>query len=231
MFEEDDDYKLQTDCIMNKLRVFKTADAFIEQVVYKDDKTMSKLKRQKASSGVIATIEQKFELAEELCAPQIMFGKWFDELYGEDPIKESTNSTDSFNSKESEDDIEDLQEDYCQRKYLVDKHFIDVNIYNVTVNPSNIDVTKFKCDKFWFEPAEEYIIALKDEFVTALDSPSSTSIRCFSNTIRNGFYAETLLKVWMLSEIQITKKQLELERNSFISFMTNLYADVIKCQK
>lgn len=222
---EDEDFKNHTDCIIKKSKEFNIADAHIEKSVYTNDVTMSRLKREEALNHAIASSFQKLELAEELCAPELMFGNWFDELYGEDP------STESTNSNETEDDIGSLQEDYCHRKRLVDSKFIDVTIFNITVNPSNIDVTDLDCDKLWFETTEETGISLKDQFEGGLDDPSKKEIRCFSNTIRKGNYAETLLKVWMISEVRTTEKQQAIEREAFINFMTNLYADILKCQQ
>lgn len=223
LFEKDNDFSNKSDCIIEKLRIFNLGDAYLEKYVYINDKSMSSLKQQKALSDVAAMVEQKIELAEELCLPEKMFGDWFDESYGEDPSENVTES--------EEDDVADLQEEYCQRKHLVDTQFIDTKKYDVTLNPKNVKVANLNCDQIWTETTQEYMIGLKDEFVSGLDSSSSKEIRCFMDTIKRGKYAETLMKLWVLGEIRITENQKIAERAGFISFLTNLYGDILKCQK
>lgn len=219
--EQDKDYVLQSDCIIGKLRTFNLGDAYLEKYVYSEDKSMSILKRNKAISDVLGTIEQKIELAQELCVPEKMFGDWFDDLYGEDP---STNAT-------ATEDIEDLQEEHCQRKHLVDTKFIDTKVYTITLNPENVDVANLNCEKLWTKATQEYSISLKDTFEVGLNQPSKKEVRCIMNTINGGKYAETLVKLWIFSEIRITEDQRAAERAAFITFATNLYANVLSCQK
>lgn len=223
-FDEDADFANHSACIMEKLISFNVGDSKIAQFVYQGDKTMSKLRRQRALSDAASTIELKLELAEELCVSDKMFSDWFDLLYTED------DSDDSSNATEVEDDIGDLQEDYCQRKILVEKKFIDDKVFNFTLNPSKIETANLDCNKHWFETSEEYGISLKDEFVSGLDDPSKKITRCIATTIRAGNYTEILLKVWMLSEIKISPEQKESERLGFVEFMKKLYTEIMKCQ-
>lgn len=226
LFEEDKDFADHTECIVEKLKTFNVADVYMQKFVYNQDKTMSKLRRQRAVSDAIAIIELKLELAEELCVPEKLFGDLFDELYGDD-----TDSEIDSNSTELEDDIGDLQEDYCQRKIMVAKKFIDLKVYNVTVNPSNINTTGLNCEKHWFETGEEYGSGLKDEIVIGLHELSKKGTRCVSEKIRHGNYTEQLLQVWMLSEVKLTEPQKTAEKGKFVDYMKNLYADIMLCQE
>lgn len=223
LFDEDKDFADRSDCIVEKLKTFNVGDVYIEKFVYNQDRTMSKLRRQRAVSDAIAIIELKLELAEEICVPEKLFSDWFDELYGE--------NTAESNSTEVEDDIGDLQEDYCQRRLMIEKKFIDLSVYNVTVNPSNISTEGLNCQKHWLETAEEYGSGLKDEIVIGLDDPSKKETRCIAEKIRNGNYTEQLLKVWMLSEVKLSEPQKTFERTNFIDYMKKLYADLMTCQE
>lgn len=223
LFDEDKDFADHSECIVEKLKTFNVADVYIEKFVYSQDKTMSKLRRQRAVSDAIAIIELKLELAEELCVPEKMFGDEFDELYGDDD--EAANTT------EVEDDAGDLQEDYCQRRIMIEKKFIDMRIYNVSINPNNISTVGLNCKKHWLETSEEYGSGLKDEIVIALDELTKKETRCIAEKIRNGNYTEQILKVWMLSEVKLTERQKTLEKANFIDFMKNLYADIMTCQQ
>lgn len=225
LLKADQRYTLHSDCIIEKLKSFAVDNPYLAKFVYSEDKTMSKLRRQRVLSDVVATIEQKFELAEEICAPDEMFGDWFDETVGENSESVSNN----LNETDAEQDIETLKEEYCQRMYVIAKKAIDVKAYKIDVNPKNVDVTNFDCSQFLIELSEEFIISLKDEFVSALKKPTVKSTRCMATVIRNGRYFDYLLKLWMLSELKITNVQRMTERNLFISFLTNLYNNILEC--
>lgn len=76
LIQADQRFTAHSDCIIEKLRSFAVDDSYLAKHVYSEDKTMSKLRRMRILSDLSATIEQKFELAEELCAPVQMFGKF-----------------------------------------------------------------------------------------------------------------------------------------------------------
>lgn len=225
LLEADQRFALHSDCIIEKLKSFAVDNPYLAKFVYTEDKTMSKLRRQRALSDLVTTIEQKYELAEEICVPDQMFGDWFDETVGEDSESVSNNSS----GTEAEQDIETLKEEYCQRIYVIEKKAIDMKVYKVDVNPKNVDVTNFDCNKFLMELSEEFVINLKDEFVSAMKKPTVKSTRCMANIIRNGRYFEYLLKLWVLSELKITNVQRMTERSLFITFLTNLYTNILEC--
>lgn len=151
-------------------------------------------------------------------------GDWFDETVDADSSSNSSNET------ETDHDLEELREEYCQRVYVIEKKAIDSKVYKIDVNPKSVDVSNIDCSKFLFELSEEFIVSLKDEFVGALKDPTVKSTRCMANAIRSGKYFDNLLKLWMLSELKITDEQRLAERNHFIHFLTNLYANIMKCK-
>lgn len=229
LVEEDKSFTIHSDCIVNMLKDFKIDENYIEKFVYDEDKSMSRLRRQKALSEVLSYIEDRIELAEELCAPDIMFGEWFDE-YVDVEIDHSLESDETSNSTEShEDDDEELHKDYCQKIHLIDAGFINTKFFNVKVNPKNIDISHLDCDKIWLETSEEFIIDLKDEFASRLDSSSRKAKECMIHTIKQGNYAEMMVKVFILSEAKLTDEQRIDERNKYISFMSALFADIMRC--
>lgn len=221
--ESDEDFEQKTDCIIEKLRTFNLGDVYLEKYIYVNDEAMSILKRNRAVSDAIVKIEQKLELAEEICAPKKMFGDWFDESHDETLIANEIES--------GEKDEFQLQEDYCQIQRLIESKTIDTKVYNVTLNPKNIETVSLKCDKIWAESTQEHVLGLKEEFAVGLNQPSNKEVRCFMDTINRGNYSEVLMKVYWFNEIRLTKAQRIAERSSFIDFLTNLYANILKCQK
>lgn len=221
--KEDADFGNYSDCIIEKLRSFNSGDAYLEKFVYLTDKSMSTLKRNLALNGVFGKIEQKMIHAQEFCAPDKIFGEWFDNTYGEDPAPDA--------AEESADDvIEDLQEDYCQRKHLVDIKFIDTNVYNVTINPKHIDTTNVDCKSVYLESIFNFNNGLENQFGAGLKTESKKISRCFKNKIKAGNYAESMLKNWIFSEIRLTAEQKKVERAGFITLLKNLYQELYKCQ-
>lgn len=76
LIQADQRFTAHSDCIIEKLKSFAVDNSYLAKHVYLEDKTMSKLRQMRILSDLSATIKQKFELAEELCAPDQMFGKF-----------------------------------------------------------------------------------------------------------------------------------------------------------
>lgn len=231
LVDEDKHFKTFADCMVKKLVSFNVSDLYLEKFVYETDRTMSRLRRQKAVSDTNAAIEENIEFTQELCAPEIVFGERFDEYFSDSEDDESPEPATAVQSPVSEEEIEILQEDYCHRKHLVDKGLIDTRIYKIVVNPSNINVKNIDCEKNWIQTNEDFSIGLAAGFIYRLGMITKESKECIIHTARNGNYAETMLRIWMLSEIKITQNQKIDERANYIKRMKNIYADIMKCHE
>lgn len=223
LIEADPRFTKHSNCIIEKLTTFSIDIPYLMKFIYSEDRTMSKLRRMKALNEVSSKIDQKLELAEEICAPEQMFGDWFDETVDEEPSTASDNSTDA------DVDLEELREEYCQRVYVVEKKAIDLKKYKIDTNPKGVNVQNMDCKKFLLEISEEFIVSIKDQFAEGVKYATVKSTRCMANTVRNGKYFDNLLKIWMLSELKISDQEKAVERNHFINFLKNLYAEIMKC--
>lgn len=233
MFDEDEEFLPHKDCIKEKLKHFNIADRLLIKYMNSKDKKMSKIRREEALSGVIGVIATKVQLAQYLCAPEIMFGEVFDEVF-EGNTESSTNETevDVQENENTEEYFDWDQEivDYCQRKHLVDSKFIDVNAHNIVVNPKNITVEGLNCDKIWDEAVFEFSNGLKSIFEVGLKSPTSKIIFCISKKIRAAKYTEHVLRNWVLSESMISNEDRLAARAAYINFMTDLNSDLMTCE-
>lgn len=218
LLEEDAEFTKTVECIIGKTQRLNTGLTFLRKFVYENDHTLPVLKRQTLIREAWSEIEEKVEVGQEYCAPDKMFGEWFDNWVYDD---ETGNS--------AEEDIGDLREDYCHRKFLVEQKFIDDNVYkNISINPNNIE-TNFSCDKYWNDALIEYRNTLRDSFSSAFDNPSRKITRCIGDTIESKHYPELVLKLWLLDQIRLTEQQRHTERANTIDFMKKLYAKIFKC--
>lgn len=211
------DFSENIECMMEKVKTFDVGDYLMLYNLYAEDKTMNPLRRLIASSGIMSIISVKLEVASQLCNPERKFGDYFGLIYD---LNETDNST--------ADDLEDLQLDYCQRKHLIDNHFVDSYMSQIAVNPKSIEVVGIPCHKLFFESYEEDMTTLKDQLMTAAGSTKKHG-RCMAKAVRKGEFVENMLKVWMLGEINITDDQKESEKKKFVTFMTDLYKNTLKC--
>jgi len=237
MIEEDDELKEHADCIMEKVKAFNILLPYMQSATYQKDTTLSKFKRQKLFHEANGVLNQKFELAQEICDPEKSFGDWFEENYSEEEVSVTSTTENTSESEatteisKNEVDIGQLELDYCESKNLVEQGIIDTKVYAIEINPKNVDVSDGKCHKLWFQATEELNISLKDEFETGLNRPSPKEVRCMADTIREEKYAQHLMKVTKLSEHKITPEQKASEKAAFVVYMTNLYNKVLKCQE
>lgn len=209
-----------SECMMEHLKTFNTADFSMMHSLYSEDKSMTPLERMMAKVNAGTHISVKFEVASDLCLPDKNFGELFEETF------ELEETAPEYN--ETTDDLGELQLDYCMRKHIVDKNLIDSRVHKVNLNPKGVNVAGVDCDKLYNEYFEEFSISLKDKFVTAM-SPTTKQTRCMMNTIKKEDYVGKSLKVWALGELKISADQEKIEKHNYIDFMKDLYTKILEC--
>lgn len=230
--EEDEDFVGKSECVIENLKKFNTARYNFEKFVFTKSNapekfSMKKLTRDKALSEVMLKISLKIETAQKFCHPEKMFGEMFDELFGED----ETETYDKEFDKEFDDEVkslEDQQEDFC----LLSENGLISNSseYRSKINPHNIETENLSCNKIFRQKAGDYSTFLIQEFQEVLESPSRKTMRCVATTVRKDRkYSKQLMKVLAISQMGLSVKQKEDERNNIITFMNKLYSEIMKC--
>lgn len=213
----DEDLAENAECIVENLKKLYLAETSMKNIIYENSKKMSRRKRKKALRAINYSIEKKMENAMMFCSSEEVFGELFDVLYM------NANETGSEESSDKEG------EDYCHRKYIVENNFINSTVYNVTLNPENIDITDLNCEEIVQQSIGEAEDEIKDEFVNGLERPTKRKEKCISKTIRTHQFFERSVRIIMLGEISLADDQKLAERSIFIKEMKDLYADIIKC--
>lgn len=213
----DDDLAENSDCLVENLKKLYLAETSMKKIIYENSRKMSRRKRKKALRAINYSIEKKMENAVMLCTTEEVFGELFDILY--------------LNANETgSDESDDKQgEDYCHRKYIVDKNFINTSVYNVTLNPENIDTTELDCAEIVQNSIDEAEDELKDEFVNGMEKTSKRKGKCISKPIRTHQFFERSVRIIILGEIGLVVDQKIEERSIFIKEMKNLYAAIMNC--
>lgn len=206
------------DCLLEQLQKLFLAETSMKKIIYENSSRMSRRKRKKALRAINYAIEKKMETAVMLCTTEEVFGELFDALYS------SANETES-----SEHDDDNQGEDYCHRKYVVEKNFINTTVYNVTLNPENINTSDLNCDEIIELSIEEVEDEFKSQFLTSIEWSSRRKGRCIGKTIRDHDFFERSMTVIVLGEIGISDEQKAAERSDFIKEMKDLYEAIMNC--
>lgn len=139
------------------------------------------------------------------------FGEMFDEF-------DCSNS--SYNDSE-------LLEQYCVRKFVIENDLIDLSIYNVTMNPTNLNVTGVECDSMienGFEAGLTRALDAKHHELTPEQK------ECIGDKLRNKKFYKQMLRTMVIKELQLTDEQAANERPKFIQFMVDLTHEIpAKC--
>lgn len=245
----DPEFADHVDCIWGKLEPLKVDDLYFQKKVYKDDTSMPELRRRKAYSDAVSAIDSKLDHAKRLCLPEVMFKNDFDNQFGTSeyipmPGEETTSGPEVETTEEEVEvteetvtetpveeyvDFNTLEEDYCQIKFLVDLKFINTDIYNITLNPENIDVSKSDCKTIWITRAYSYNDGMKNTIAGALHEPTPKEKNCIEKVVLKTNYAALTLKVWALSANRTPTKLSDIERANFVSVMSSMYQEAMKC--
>lgn len=117
---------------------------------------------------------------------------------------------------------EELLEDYCVRKHVVESNIIDTVNYKIIPNLHDIDVTDVSCKEIVQTSAEKFYVAeiqkLKAQGLFKDDDEAECKLKKF----READYASRVMSILILSELQMTGEQKEAERKSYINFRTKM---------
>lgn len=210
-FQKNSDLKNAAECIVDNLRKENFSDLELKEQVYEGSPYLSR----QLKDGKIKKLKkiQKKISAEAIlaCLAEQEFGEMFDNLYN--------NST---------EEDEDLLGDYCARKYGIDNNLIDLNIYQLELNPKAINISDVKCkiinDKHFQEAENE----LKN-YLESQSGISTDKVICFMEKYHDNHYFDRTLSIALLSEIDITIEQKDKERKKFIETMTNITKVIAGC--
>jgi hypothetical protein len=208
-------YGPKSSCIIDNLRNFHFGDASLVEFIYLVDKSMPKIRKEKALNEAGAALFSKTELALKLCAPEVIFE------YELQKVK----------PKGSEVDMDQKNINYCLKKHLIETKFIDTDMYNFTVKPRNLTIDELDCGGYWNETVLDYSSRLLTLYRTGLHSPTVSESFCFAKTIRHSQYSDWMVKNWALSRLKISEEQKAAERGDYIRFMEKLHADLMVCEK
>lgn len=221
-YNEDKEYALHAECLLEKMNLFHLGDGHLQYYVYETDKSMTTVQRMQALTKAVETIATKRTLAEKFCTPEITFGYDFDKLYAD------TNLTES----ESDEEIQaQLEDNFCLVTHLYDTKTVEEEHYYMISNPGKIDFKDLDCKQNWIDQTIEYEYELKNLFVKGFKSATYMESRCYLKTIKESKFSERLALLWAFSDIRIPEDRRIAEKASYINFMTNLFADITKCVK
>lgn len=216
-FEEDDDLADDADCLVDHLKKSHMAEVSLKKMVYENTRKLSMRKRKKALKAIDYAIEKKTEIAVKVCTFNEVFGEVFDALY------------ENRNVSGSSEESDNPEEDYCERKYIVDRNFINTTLYDVNINPLNISVSNLNCSEIVENSLIEAVNELRNQFEDELERPSRRAMKCVTKVIRTGNFFENNVRIAMLGELGISEERKSEERRQYIETMKEIYENILKC--
>lgn len=130
---------------------------------------------------------------------------------------------DDFDCNNNSSDDSELLEQYCIRKFVIDKDLIDLSIYNVTLNPKNLNVTGVECDSMIEKGFE---LGLTSALNSKNHELTSEQKECIGDKLRNKKFYNQMLRTMVIKELQLTDEQAAIERPKFIQFMVDLTQEI-----
>jgi len=205
-------YQDNSACIRGQLNSIGYSELMMKIYVYQHSKRTSNNQKKKLSSATEAEATKKLAIAISLCISEQVFGELFDNLM--------TNNTEEVET------LEDKQNDYCIRKYVIDKELIDTDKFTVTINPDNIELN-FTCASRIGSIFEDLKKIIQDGF--EIPNQSKKQARCLNKTIKSENGIEYIAKISVLSEIQMADDLRKELRSEFVQTIKKLHMRMIKC--
>lgn len=187
------------DCIIIVLKSLGFADLAMQEMMHGKSRKVSNFKKEQ----IYAPPNEITEITVRSCIQSHIFAKLFNEI---------------FNASKRNHPVTKN----CVWKWMIDNNLIYSKLYNVTTSPHKVEVKWQNCReilKKTIEHLKKVVIRKLRRDVWLEDKQIKCAITQYSN-----HYAR-FLKITILSELNITEKQKEAEREDFVKFM-NSFTDI-----
>jgi hypothetical protein len=216
-FNEEEDMKNQTACMIESMQATTYVDEMLLLYVYEKDNEAATNDEKEEMKAEIMHNAHVFTIHALLkCKSSEMFGELFDSIFEED------------SSSSEEDDLTD-SEDYCVRKHVIENNLIDTAKYQLDENPKKINVSELDCSAIYKSVVEKIETKIIDE-VPVLGSEESSESKddvdsdseCLLQVIRTGEFVDKLTPFEFLKEFSMTDEQKGEEKQKFIDIMSEM---------
>lgn len=137
----------------------------------------------------------------EKCVASDHFGKFFDSSMEKRPNL-----------------YEKGENEYCIRRYLLDKYLIDAFAYSLNINPKNVTMENYNCDEI-----------IKGILEPAYDNLKKDETECSMGVLKENGYYDYLLKLELLSKLYLSSQDKFFERQKFIDVMFDITRKTREC--
>lgn len=198
------------DCVIYELKKHDWFEEMMLQMVYTPSRTLSAedrlMKLKEADERALTIIDD----AIDWCAYKKEFMELFDLL-----TRRTSNS--------NETDLED----YCAKKYVVDKGLIDTKLYQVVINPKNLNVVGINCQNFIkkisLDLQEILEKSFRDEGDFHVDDEEIGGVMKKYHQVN---FFERILSVYVLGKLDLTTSQKESEQMKFVETVVQFIKSV-----
>lgn len=127
--------------------------------------------------------------------------------------------------REDSDEVseDDKKQDFCIRKYFVANNLIDTSIFTVSLNSKNIDAANINCEQVVQETIQDFN-ATVEKILKAKDNKE-----CVMRNYRRMNVFGNVMKVGLMSELNLTDEQKAAERKAYIEMKTQV--ELADCER
>ena len=205
----DPDFKNDTNCMMEKLKKTIITEFVMKESLYRTATQLAKNKRnRKISKSRKSQIILKNEAACE-CATTRERKDMFEQRNEEFEYLMNDNSITE----------EDPELDYCVRKHVIDHKFLDTQTYNVSMNPTHIDVSDINCDAIIKLIIEDDKTDTEEHYEAQEEEHTPEEIECMVEKHSEYHYVEKLMTIKVLKELKMTEEQKNAERQKYVEML------------
>lgn len=210
-FKSDEDLAEKADCMIGHLKTMKFAELTLKKTVF-GKSNIAKRKRKSILRKIQGQLDGNLVQAMLICFKDTEIGDMFDDI-----------------KKNFADD--DENHDYCIRQYVLDHNLIDLETYDIELNPKQLNETTIEtigCQEVIFD-LKNGIQGSMFENLKGNEYISRKKGKCLKKKIKTSGFFSNYLKIVVLIQNQWTPQQIAEERIKFIESTTSLMTDGLSC--
>jgi hypothetical protein len=188
-------------CMIDELKSRKFMEFIMLKNVYEMSDSMSKEEKEVKVKEADEKSTAIYREARRLCFAR----KLFDEI---------------FSSKSEDDDVTR----YCVRKHVAENNLMEAKLGKIVLNPTNIDISKVNCEKVFAKDTKIFEDEMRSDFKIFEGD-------CIIRECREGKLLNEILKVSVLSELNISEKEKEKAKDEFVDKAVKVQEKMFQCLK
>lgn len=199
-------------CLNENVGIFDLINVHIKMLVYEKATNLSEPKYNEIYNTLKKRFNRTLTRVREICDGDNFFGSEFDKKVQHPDGNFTANLT-----------LQWKQRVYCIRKGMIEENWINGSLYNVPLNPYNVDISNIDCNEIFGKFKNDVQDGVERIFAQDFGVTSPIYKERISYFMKKRKFGQNFSKMIVLGRINLSDEEKARERAAYIKYMNEFY--------